>query len=91
MARRLTISLHDGGTGYSDDMAELDYSGRIHVAGCRSGASAAREKTNGCPAGDELPLTGMLWLGRSETGRGEIVPRRNEHGEKQNGISETRH
>ena len=65
-----------GGKCVSDDMALLDFSGenQIYVrrmptwSVCRDG----KNKWN-YPAGEELPLAGVLALGRSETGQDEIV------------------
>ena len=67
----------DGGKGYSDDMALLDFSGgdgKIFVRRMPTW-SACREGKNewDYPAGEELPLIGVFALGRSETGRDEIV------------------
>jgi len=65
-----------GGKCVSDDMALLDFSGgdRIYVRRMPTW-SACREGKNewNYPAGEELPLIGVLALGRSETGQDEIV------------------
>ena len=66
-----------GGKCVSDDMALLDFSGEdgsIHIRRMPTW-SACREERNewNYPAGEELPLIGLLALGRSETGRDEIV------------------
>ena len=68
----------NGGKCVSDDMALLDFSGsdgEVYVRRMPTW-SACREGKNewNYPACDELPLTGVLGLGRSETGRDEIVP-----------------
>lgn len=65
-----------GGKGYSDDMALLDFTGNdgIHVrrmptwSACREGRGEWDY-----PAGEELPLAGVFALGRSDSGRDEIV------------------
>lgn len=66
----------DGGKGVSDDMAMLDFSGNdgIHVRRMPTW-SACREGLNewSYPAGEELPLTGVFALGRSENGCDEIA------------------
>ena len=66
----------DGGRGCSDDMALLDFSGEDGIRVRRLPTwSACRENRNewNYPAGEELPLTGLLALGRSETGRDGIT------------------
>ncbi len=68
----------NGGKCRADDMALLDFSGAdgtIHVRRMPTW-SACREGKNewNYPAGEELPLTGVLGLGRGETGHDEIVP-----------------
>lgn len=67
-----------GGKCLSDDMALLDFSGSDGVIRVRRMPtwSACREEKNewNYPAGEELPLAGVLALGRSESGRDEIVP-----------------
>lgn len=68
----------NGGKCVSDDMALLDFSGsdgEVYVRRMPTW-SACREGKNewNYPADEELPLTGVLGLGRSETGRDEIVP-----------------
>ena len=65
-----------GGKCVSDDMALLDFSGKdgsIHVRRMPTW-SACREERNewNYPAGEELPLIGLLALGRSEKGHDEI-------------------
>ena len=69
--------LADGGRGRSDDMALLDFSGDDGEVFVRRMPtwSACREERNewNYPAGEELPLTGVLALGRSESGHDEIV------------------
>ncbi len=66
-----------GGKCVSDDMALLDFSGSDGVIRVRRMPtwSACREEKNewDYPAGEELPLAGVLALGRSETGRDEIA------------------
>ena len=66
-----------GRKGVSDDMALLDFSGEDGVVRVRRMPtwSACREERNewNYPAGEELPLAGVLALGRSESGRDEIV------------------
>ena len=66
-----------GGECVSDDMALLDFSAPDGVVRVRRMPtwSACREARNqwNYPAGDELPLLTLLALGRSETGRDEIV------------------
>ena len=67
----------NGGKCVSDDMALLDFSGcdgEVFVRRMPTW-SACREGKNewNYPAGEELPLTGVLALGRSESGRDEIV------------------
>jgi len=68
----------NGGKCVSDDMALLDFSGSDGMIRVRRMPtwSACREGKNewDYPAGEELPLTGVLGLGRSESGRDEIVP-----------------
>ena len=66
-----------GGKCVSDDMALLDFSGEdgsIHIRRMPTW-SACREERNewNYPAGEELPLIGLLALGRSENGHDEIV------------------
>ena len=68
----------NGGKCVSDDMALLDFSstdGEIFVRRMPTW-SACREGKNewNYPAGEELPLTGVLGLGRSECGHDEIAP-----------------
>ena len=67
-----------GGKCLSDDMALLDFSAPDGVARVRRMPtwSACRENRNewNYPADDELPLAGLIALGRSESGRDEIVP-----------------
>ena len=67
-----------GGKCLSDDMALLDFSGSDGVIRVRRMPtwSACREEKNewNYPAGEELPLAGVLALGRSESGHDEIVP-----------------
>ena len=66
-----------GRKGVSDDMALLDFSGGDGVVRVRRMPtwSACREERNewNYPAGEELPLAGVLALGRSESGRDEIA------------------
>ena len=67
-----------GGRCVSDDMALLDFSapdGLVRVRRMPTW-SACRENRNewNYPVADELPLAGLLALGRSESGRDEIVP-----------------
>lgn len=67
-----------GGKCVSDDMALLDFSapdGLVRVRRMPTW-SACRENRNewNFPVADELPLAGLLALGRSESGRDEIVP-----------------
>ena len=65
-----------GGKCVSDDMALLDFSGEDQVYVRRMPTwSACREGKNqwNYPAGEELPLACVLALGRSESGRDEIV------------------
>jgi hypothetical protein len=67
-----------GGKCVSDDMALLDFSagnGAVHVRRMPTW-SACREGKNewNYPAGEELPLAGVLALGRSESGRDGIAP-----------------
>ena len=65
-----------GGKCVSDDMALLDFSGGNQICVRRMPTwSACKEGKNewNYPAGEELPLAGVLALGRSETGRDEIV------------------
>jgi len=65
-----------GGKCISDDMALLDFSGEGPIYVRRMPTwSACKEGKNewNYPAGEELPLAGVLALGRSETGRDEIV------------------
>ena len=68
----------NGGKCVSDDMALLDFSGSDGMIRVRRMPtwSACREEKNewNYPAGEELPLTEVLGLGRSESGRDEIVP-----------------
>ena len=67
-----------GGKCLSDDMALLDFSGSDGTIRVRRMPtwSACREEKNewNYPADEELPLAGVLGLGRSEIGRDEIVP-----------------
>lgn len=67
-----------GGKCLSDDMALLDFSAPDGVIRVRRMPtwSACREERNewNYPAADELPLAGLLALGRSESARDEIVP-----------------
>ena len=66
-----------GRKGVSDDMALLDFSGGDGVVRVRRMPtwSACREERNewNYSAGEELLLAGILALGRSESGRDEIV------------------
>ena len=67
----------NSGKCLADDMALLDFSGAdgtIHVRRMPTW-SACREGTNewNYPADEELPLIGVLGLGRGKTGRDEIV------------------
>ena len=66
-----------GGIGYSDDMALMDFSGRDGAIRVRRLPtwSACREGRNewNYPGGEELPLAGVLALGRSETGEDELA------------------
>ena len=68
----------NGGKCVSDDMALLDFSGadgEIFVRRMPTWSACREEKNEwNYPAGDELPLTWVLGLGRSESGRDEIVP-----------------
>ncbi|MBQ7730783.1 MAG: hypothetical protein IJT68_02975 [Lentisphaeria bacterium] len=68
----------NGGKCVSDDMALLDFSGSDGVVRVRRMPtwSACREAQNewNYPAGEELPLAGVLALGRSESGRDGIIP-----------------
>ena len=65
-----------GGKGFSDDMTLLDFSGRDGIYVRRmptwSACEAGLNKWD-YPAGEELPLAGVFALGRSSTGRDEIV------------------
>lgn len=64
-----------GRNGVSDDMALLDFSGNdvIHVRRMPTWSACREEKNEwNYPAGEELPLSGVLALGRSETGQDEI-------------------
>ena len=67
----------NGGKCISDDMALLDFSGDEGTIFVRRMPtwSACREEKNewNYPADEELPLIGILALGRSESGRDEIV------------------
>ena len=67
-----------GGKCLSDDMALLDFGASDGVVRVRRMPtwSACREDCNewNYPAADELPLVGLLALGRSKTDRDEIVP-----------------
>lgn len=66
-----------GGKCVSDDMALLDFSGKDGVFVRRMPTwSACREGRNewNYPSGEEIPLAGVLALGRSESGHDEIVP-----------------
>ena len=66
-----------GGKCISDDMALLDFSGSDDVIRVRRMPtwSACREEKNewNYPADEEIPLAGVLGLGRSESGHDEIV------------------
>ena len=65
-----------GGKCISDDMALLDFSGGDEIYVRRMPTwSACKEGKNewNYPAGEELPLIDVLALGRSESGRDEIV------------------
>ena len=66
-----------GRIGYSDDMALLDFSGADGMIRLRRLPtwSACREGRNewDYPVVEELPLAGVLALGRSETGEDELV------------------
>ena len=65
-----------GGKCISDDMALLDFSGGDQVYVRRMPTwSACREEKNewNYPADEELPLVDVLALGRSKSGRDEIV------------------
>jgi len=67
----------NGGEGISDDMALLDFSRKDRVFVRRMPTwSACREGRNewNYPSGEEIPLAGVLVLGRSESGHDEIVP-----------------
>ena len=68
----------NGGKCLADDMALLDFSGsdgEIYVRRMPTWSACREEKNEwDYPAGEELPLIGVLGLGRSETGRDEIVP-----------------
>ncbi len=68
----------NGGKCVSDDMALLDFSGSDGVVCVRRMPtwSACRDGKNewNYPAGEELPLVGVLGLGRGETGHDGIVP-----------------
>ena len=65
-----------GGKGFSDDMALLDFSGKDGIYVRRmptwSACEAGRNEWD-YPAGEELPLAAVFALGRSRTGRDEIV------------------
>ncbi len=66
-----------GGKCVSDDMALLDFSGGETVYVRRMPTwSVCREGRNewNYPSGEEIPLAGVLALGRSESGHDEIVP-----------------
>ena len=66
-----------GGKCVSDDMALLDFSGKDGVFVRRMPTwSVCREGRNewNYPSGEEIPLAGVLALGRSESGHDEIVP-----------------
>ena len=66
-----------GRKGFSDDMALLDFTGSDGIVRVRRMPtwSACREAKNewDYPAGEELPLAGVLAMGRSEGDRDEIV------------------
>jgi hypothetical protein len=66
----------NGGRGFSDDMALLDFSGTDGVVRVRRMPtwSLCREGRNewNYPAGEELPMIGFFPMGRSETGHDEI-------------------
>ena len=68
---------HEAGRrGRADDMALLDFSGNDGIYVRRMPTwSACREEKNewNYPVEEELPLAGVLALGRSETGQDEIV------------------
>ena len=66
-----------GRKGVSDDMALLDFSGgdgevRVRRMPTWSACREGRNEWN-YPVGEELPLAGVLALGRSESGRDEIA------------------
>ena len=66
----------DGRKGFSDDMALLDLGGNegIHVRRMPTWSACREEKNEwNYPSNEELPLTGVLALGRSETGQDEIA------------------
>ncbi len=67
-----------GGKCVSDDMALLDFSGadgEIYVRRMPTWSACREEKNEwNYPAGEELPLIGVLGLGRSESGHDGIVP-----------------
>ena len=67
----------NGGKCVSDDMALLDFSGSDGVIRVRRMPtwSACREGRNewNYPADEEIPLAGVLALGRSESGRDELT------------------
>lgn len=66
----------DGRKGFSDDMALLDFSGDdgIHVRRMPTWSACREEKNEwNYPANEELPLAGVLALGRSETGMDKIT------------------
>ena len=67
-----------GGKCVSDDMALLDFSagdGTIFVRRMPTWSACREEKNEwNYPAGEELPLIGVLGLGRSESGHDGIVP-----------------
>lgn len=68
----------NGGKCVSDDMALLDFSGadgEIYVRRMPTWSACREEKNEwNYPAGEELPLIGVLGLGRSESGYDGIVP-----------------